>query len=466
MERQKGVARGAAERERHVDAMRAVRLVVVLVVTVVVFLVSLTLVYTLPQEPIRKHVGAAVLLQRSEGPYPAAPLPYEGFMLDGFTDAICLDHALAEPGNSPLTSALASVNNDPDAFEGDTIAALADSVIGKRKSPVSYWSYWHGYLVTLRPALLLFDYYQIRYINFLLLSILGTTVVLQIGGLLGPKAAAAFALSFALAGFWTAPASLQYATMMYVSLLSTLVVCLALRRRVLDRYALEFFMLFGAFTAFFDFLTVPLLSFGLPVTVALIARSRTNGTWASQLKYLLTNGAMWSIGYVGAWVAKILATEIFLPGGVLVEFGHKVLYRMGVEGEKISLGKMLGSNVRHMFPLFYLSGEPVDGVVPANSAAVALAVLCAAIALVLAIASSPSRDHMRRTATVLLVVPLPYLWYLLAANHSSVHHFFTYRTQTIAAFALLYFVLSVIDGTQLRRRYTGAWSAMRGRSST
>jgi hypothetical protein len=46
---------------------------------------------------------------------------------------------------------------------------------------------------------------------------------------------------------------------------------------------------------------------------------------------------------------------------------------------------------------------------------------------------------------VLLVVPLPYLWFVAVNQHSAVHTFFTYRIQAMAIFAILYAVLASID---------------------
>ena len=66
------------------------------------------------------------------------------------------------------------------------------------------------------------------------------------------------------------------------------------------------------------------------------------------------------------------------------------------------------------------------------------------------ILSRKLRDRGRILACLpmLMVAAYPYLWYLVLANHSQIHFWYTYRAQLVTMFGLLMFGAGILRGKQ------------------
>ena len=81
-----------------------------------------------------------------------------------------------------------------------------------------------------------------------------------------------------------------------------------------------------------------------------------------------------------------------------------------------------------------------------------IGIVCVAVGAWLLVVARRPRAEVVRAASVLIVVPLPYLWFLVANNHTAIHHWFAYRIQAPVVFALIYFCASCIDLERVRLR--------------
>jgi len=102
----------------------------------------------------------------------------------------------------------------------------------------------------------------------------------------------------------------------------------------------------------------------------------------------------------------------------------KILERtagVGHEEFNISRGQALAENIKEMFP----------------PSAVAMLVAIVAVLLVLSVVFRKPKADFVRMLPLLAVAAFPYLWYLVLADHSQIHAWFTYRAQIISVFAVL-----------------------------
>lgn len=115
-------------------------------------------VYGLPTAPMEKNLAESAELFLREGSYPVTDILGTDSRLDNYTDALMLLTA-AYPGDESLTDrALKAYRYTTAANEDPTLVITAHYIDGKEVEPVSYERYWHGYLIMLKPLLLLFDY--------------------------------------------------------------------------------------------------------------------------------------------------------------------------------------------------------------------------------------------------------------------------------------------------------------------
>lgn len=425
--------------------MRGLRLVVIFVSAIVLFVVAMAAAYSLQQSAIKRHLRASLPLLMSEGHNPRPLLDSPPLQLDNFTDALMLDTALVTTPGGRLDAAMGAYNGYVIEQEGlSTILALQKSVEG-RSRPGAYARYWHGYQVFLRPALVFLSYQGIRYLNMLLLAALGLMVAWAMYRKAGLAAVIAFAVSVAITGFYLVPLSLQFSSTTYLMLLATLAVLIWPGRTPFACVSFEFFFVVGMLTSFLDLLTAPLLTLGIPLAVSLVLSSR-NGPRRPMITYAfdgIKDSLAWSLGYAAAWASKIAIAAVVVGPEIVTGAKAAFTLRAGMDAAAPPVLDAVLNNVLSLFPLVpFDPGVPGLAKIPHPWAFVAGLAVAVAVGAWLLLTGSVRVGGFRHAAPVLLVVPLPYLWFAVASNHSMEHYWFTYRIQAIAIFAIVYFVLS------------------------
>lgn len=428
---------------------RATRMFAIFAVLIVLFLASLTLVFALPQARLMPNLAMSLQLFEFEKLYQPTYLMSAGYVLDNYTDSLMLDTTVGEPGASPFKAAMTAVHNTAE----DPIAALSETISGGRTNPTEYAYYWHGYQLLVRPALMLAPYSSLRFYNLLLLAALVTVVAFQLREAFGGVAVIAFLSSLVLTGFAVVPLSFQFSTMTYLSLIGMLVVLVMLRRRTFQAYAIEVFFVLGVLTAFFDLLTTPILSLLMPLVVVLIARSKTKGfTALEDLIFVVKAAAIWAVGYLATWLAKIALASAALGQNWFALARKQLLFRTGLDGGESLVAQALRDNIHQMFP-----NLPVEDFLSIGPVGVIMLLALLVFLLVAWFHRRPNAE-IARAASVLFVVPVPYLWFIVASNHSVFHGVYTYRIQAGAVFAVAYFILSIADYDRIAMTLSSLWS--------
>ena len=144
----------------------ALRALAAFAVTLAALFVLLLAAYALPGEPVRDHVYDSAVKIAGEGLYPEY-LNFKLFQMDNYTDTIMLTEAASADEAPPLTAMMTNTAYNVDNFE--TLAddlqwyIVRDWAAGAQRTdapalvPFSYARYWHGYLIWLRPLLLVTD---------------------------------------------------------------------------------------------------------------------------------------------------------------------------------------------------------------------------------------------------------------------------------------------------------------------
>ena len=176
-----------------------------------IFLVAigLSLIYFVHQIPfnvIRENVEMSAKIIHKEGEkysllgqYLNLPIKNSRYALDGLTDGIMLKETY-------------NTGKD-DVLEN----ALLNRLVHEDGTSVFYARYWHGYLVTLLPSLVMMDIYRIRVMNSVLFSLLLIFICYLTYKKLDINTAGFFLLTILVSMFFPiVPYSLQFSTVFYI----------------------------------------------------------------------------------------------------------------------------------------------------------------------------------------------------------------------------------------------------------
>ena len=424
---------------------RGLRLLAIFVVGIALFVASMTAVFALPQARIITHLKASLPLLQAEGRYPRLAMGQNNvYRLDNFDDAHWLDIALVTEPGGPLVNAMALYRGT--VHNNDTIAMLAHDLAGPREAPGGYSYYWHGYQVFLRPALMAFSYGEIRYLNILLMGMLVFVVALVAARRADTLAAGAFVFALLLGGFWAVPLTINLSSDAYLMLIGSLVVLLWAGKPSFRALAVETFFVLGMLTAFFDNATNPLITLGVPLGFALIVFAREDplGSPWRDTGLAAKVSVAWAVGYVGSWVSKWFIGTAVLGTNVIQAGVSQFIYRTGTSETKSQQLSAIVWNLRNLFPLVRTNRV---------TAGLVLVLVAVAVFFLLLVLFHRPAGQIRRLLPVLVVAPMPFVYYVVLSNLTLIHNWLSYRTLVITVFSVGYFVLASIDFERLRRTF-------------
>lgn len=397
----------------------------VLCISILTGLLLLFAVYALPVGNMKANVARSSEIFNYEGIYPQMVNGYKYMQLDNYTDSIMLGAAIYDGPEGTIDKA---VNNyHPDSAQLSPELALtnyANEVSAYEYLQMPYGRYWHGYLVPLKLLLLFFDYSDIRVLNFFLQNILLFYIIKQLYRIHMEQYAPAFLVTVFLINPLTAALSLQFSSVYYIILFSTVWFLRLVRQgKATENRIDHLFFLTGILTAYLDFLTYPLASFGILLVLYMIVnREELN---VASIKPIFKKMLLWGAGYGGMWSGKWLAGSILTKGNLFKDALNQILVRastgsqQGTEYSRIdAVMKNISVLLKWPFLIVFLWGVfwlfRMRGLtLRIIRQRIILIVLFAAAAL------------------------LPVGWILVTAGHSYGHYWFTYKEFAISSFSLL-----------------------------
>lgn len=397
-----------------------------------VCLVAMLIVHCIPRDRIADNSRTSVAFIHEQGRYPRQ-WGREWLRIDNFTDALMLNMAYCADADKPLDAALSNVyytDEQMDVFSRTEEVVLGNVVCGNDVpgEPIQgyyypYARYWHGYQVFLRPLLVLTDYQGILRLNALCFYLILLFCLWTVGRRLSWAVAILFLLSLLLVALPVVPLCLQLSTCFYIAFLAVIAV-LRWPSLTQDRMsACCTFFVTGGLTAYFDLLTTPMVTLGLPLTVCLLSHP----AWQSK-KYIVTLTSVWSGGYVLLWLSKCIVAQWLTDYDIIGSFLRAAQIR-SVAGT----GTLLE-------PLTNAFGE-------ATLIQVALVLACATV-LGLMFFAICCRLRWRSAAAranawLLLIAFLVPIWYVLTLQHSCVHYWFTWRSMAPMFFVLFLYIYRI-----------------------
>lgn len=417
------------------------KLIILELVLVLLMWLAVSLSYCIPTELLEDHVEESMEILSEEGRYPNS---YTGEPFDNPTVFTMLEMASQPSMGNPFTTALLNPRLSVTGDWSERITSVSNAPNGTYND--AYYRYWHGYLVILKPLLIVCNVKEIRLIFqtafFLMLCIACISLT---RAKLAPIAIA-LCMSLALIGAADAASTLPVFFSFFIALVGVAWIgrqgtghsteqSPSRSMTTAPDHIFIGFMLLGAFTAYFDFLDNPLLTFGLPAVTLICStcsHQHKREAWHC-IRTLLCCCASWGFGYGCTWLAKWVIAHCLTDFDVIGQAVTSILYRSGLDNGESSF--VYGSPLDAVCASFQTLGFIRYIVIACVLFIIACLVVIPACSLSQR-ANTAAISFAKKAAILLFVALLPYAWFLLLSNHTLIHLYFAYRTQAVALFAL------------------------------
>ncbi|MCL1973038.1 MAG: hypothetical protein FWG57_08665 [Endomicrobia bacterium] len=402
----------------------AMRSFFVLVSCIIIGFLLMLFVFSLPTDGMRENLKQSIRLFETEGVYPEIIKGITATRLDNWTDATMLGIAVREKNDdeSALSAALKLLRMDSKKENKNPVVSLIDYLRNEPNMGRTDWGrYWLGFLVILKPLLLLFGYAQIRLISLYLLIALLVCVSVMIHKKLGFSILINFIISIMVLMPLTIPLSLHFSTATYIALTATAAVLLFYDKILPNYRYLYFFMIIGSCTSYVDFLSFPLITIGMPLIILILLMDKSYKL-RDRIRTVGLCSIWWAIGYGGMWIGKWGINAIFVKD-----------YKLPID---IFLTRISLESGTIEFTLKNVFSRSIEPLIACGILYIFIFVLVVRIARLIK-RREISRQSLINTSPFLVIALMSPVWYIFASNHSYVHSWFTYRTWFIAVFALL-----------------------------
>ena len=380
----------------------------------------LTLVNALPIAPMQKNVLSHVWNDN----YLKDVIPYyEGTNLATWTDHLMLAIAITdEPGDNPIEESLISYQPH---YEGNYVPELILKEMANGNPDVintSYGRYWHGYLVYLKPLLLFCNYFDIQIFNTLLCF---SALLLVTYKIYNDKKLKKYSLRFFISYLFICPfiigISLQFSSVFYISLLGAYLITR------LDKKDSSYliFSFIGILTCFMDFLTYPMITLCVPLTLYCLKYKDE-----ISIKDVIVQSIFWGMSYTLFWASKWILTSLFTEYNIIKDTIDQIFLRSGtnIDGAKVNRIDALSST----FDIL------------TNKAYLLFLILCLTVYVSNALKFKNLIFLPSKTVIALIAISIiPLIWLVVTANHAIFHAFFTYRNLIGFIFPLICLVPTI-----------------------
>ena len=365
----------------------------------------------LPDNSIKMHIAESAPKMVEEGLYPQAIIRVEQCQMDNFTDALIMNQMYNIDRKHPVKSAMKMIRSSEKGRDWDQPGLLLRKVNGEKLEDQHYARYWHGSTFLFRPLFLVMDFLTLRHILFIVSSILIVLLLCAYYPRAGLMKTIALALGFLLTYGFVMQFSMQFFPVLALTVIGSLLV---VKHKESTNFGLLFFVI-GSLTCYFDLLTTPLLTLGIPLAVMLSLKREDEFSFKDNLIEISKLILLWGLGFALTFGTKWALASLILRQNIFSDAYEVSLYRM--EAEQFTRWEALTKNFG-MLNLWMIS-------------------LAAVVLLLLSIINRLKISY-KKVILFLIIGLMPYVWYLLLANHSYLHWWFTYRLQAITVVCLLF----------------------------
>lgn len=383
---------------------------VVFLLLIAAYFVFGVLSCVLPDKAIKRHIAESAPVIAAEGLYPRLLNDMEQYRLDNFTDALMMNQIYNIDRKHPVKSAMRMIRSSEKGRDWDQPGLLVRRVKGEELEEQHYSRYWHGGSFLYRLLFLTMDYATLRFVLLLISSVLLLSLACAYFRKAGWLKTLALSMGFVITYGFITQFSMQFFPVLAITIIGSLLV---IQREASKGFGLLFFII-GSLTCYFDLLTTPLLTLGIPLAILLSLKSNQGFLLKNNFIEVVQLILLWGLGFALTFVTKWALASLILGQNIFADAYEVSLYRM--EADEFTRWDAVTMN-------FDMLNWWIIAIV-------------AVVMLVFNLIKYRSFNY-KKAILFLLIALMPYVWYLILSNHSYQHWWFTFRLQAVTVACLM-----------------------------
>lgn len=412
------------------------KLVGLLFTSIICGVLLLMVVYSLPTDRIRNNLNDSIPLYKQDS------YKIENWIgnlryakLDNTTDAVMFNTALCRENDTLLENVLLNPHyvGTEQAIENLNSSDLEMFLVDENIKGINNYSrYWHGYLVYMIPLLNIFNVGNLRVVfmglEFLLMFYLCFKIVN-----IKPIYSLAYLATFVFISPITTMLNFQNSTILLISIISSILIL-----EFNDWFSNNnrFYLLFafiGICTAYFDFLTYPIVTYGMPLITYLLANKKN---LIESVKEVVLFGLCWIFGYGGMWFSKWLVATALTNSNVIGDAINSTMLRTGINDN-------YSEDLSFRFAMVNAWASFKDA--PMTFLFILAMVIIIIYALINKNKPVINKDYLIDVLPFIVVGLSSYVWAFVARNHFVTHQFLEYRTLAVMVLSKFIVIIKIFD---------------------
>ncbi|MCI8760719.1 MAG: hypothetical protein HFJ34_06395 [Clostridia bacterium] len=416
---------------------------IVFIIMLMIFSMAMLISYALPNQSIQEHIKESkdIILRSNGNPFFGEEV--KGAILDEYTDLLILNTAMNKGKEEEENILVRAFENSRFSEEGGNQFLSLEQTLEDENlyNNQEYARYWHGNQTIIRPLLLIFNIEEMRFLFYIVMFLLLMIATISIAKNLNNKYAIALFFSMIVVCFFIIPSSLQYISVFAITLFTIILVNILYKIKKEELYPYLFFII-GGCTSFFDLLTTPILTLGMPLLFVVLLKNKEKCDVKQTILEIIKLSILWCISYASIFFAKWVIASIVLQKDVITVAINNIIFR---------------ANGNESYPTTRL------GAIQKNLEFLNNKVLNICFIFIIVIWFIMMINNKKKIKDIKIVIPLlfvslyPYIWYFTFAGHSMIHSYFTYRAQAIAVLGVLCSMIQCIDFASIKIKGGEKW---------
>lgn len=429
--------------------------IVTYLIIIIILITLLFLASSFSSELIYNNVKESSEVLLNEGNRKIVYIPYKKLKMqfDNYSDSLMINTMYSIDSRTPLYSAMTAkknyIPNVTNEIYQDTagelrtsskynyhneVGELNDVINGEKWESFEYARYWHGYIVLIRPLLILFNLNQIRVLLFILLVSLSVIVLILIYKKIGLASSIVFLFSLIGIEYFYMEYSIHGIFTIVTMMIASIII---LANNKIKDYGLIFFIT-GIITNFNDLLTFPFITFGVPALVYFMVKYKDEDIKVREkIKEFIKILTLYGLGYILTWITKWVLMDLLYDRKLVITAIKQVLYRSLENTENYDIITTIGRNI--FADQYYIIITIIINII-FNSLKYTLSKQKYKL-----VENVSAKEIINNIGIEMICAFIPFVIYIVLRNHSFNHAFFTYRNLIITNLAINFAIIKLYD---------------------
>ena len=394
----------------------------IVIVSIIIATILMISVYTIPTDRAKNNITNSYNIY-SKDIIKTWTGNFRYGKLDTSTDILMINSSICRPYKSVIRNSLLNPQFTNNDVEDPQLVALGTFLENKYVRTIDYPRYWHGYALYMIPGLFLFNLGELRVVMMVAQIVLAMYLFYELS-----KKNRMLAFAYLVTYLFMNPVTMIMNFALASVHLVTSFMCIVLVKYndyfIKDDRYVSLFALTGILISFFDFLTYPLVSWGILLVTALIINKDLS--YIEKLWISIKGSFAWVFSYIGMWAGKWVVASLLTKENVFKDAYEALVNRtIGTDGVgyKFTYSDVLSK----VFETF-------------DRAIISLFVFAILVFLINTFVNKKkihiNKETILEIGLLLLISVSAFVWYFVLMNHTFIHPWYEYRHLAITIYAL------------------------------